>query len=152
MSLKVSITQKAYELVSEGMHAAVLADVVDLGLVDTDFGKKHKGMFVYFVEERDSEGKQKRMFQRFTVSLNAKATLVKILAQLGIKVEGAEADLDALVLGKQVQLLISHADGDGQNKGRKFANITAITKPQVGQNVKAPEDFKRAKDRDNAKA
>lgn len=146
MSLKVTINQ--YELVPEGIHAAVVSDVVDLGIVDTDFGKKDKGMFVYFLETTDSEGKQFRMFQRFTKSLNAKATLVKILNQLGVKVEGAEVDLEA-VLGRQVQLLVTHSDGEGQNKGKRYANITAISKPRLGQSVNAPDDFVRAKDRTN---
>jgi hypothetical protein len=142
--LKVAIQQ--YELVPEGVYAAVLADVVDLGEVATDFGKKLKGRFVYFLEETDSEGKQFRMFQTFTQSLNAKATLTKILGQLGVKVEGAEVDLETLV-GKQCQLMVSHSDGEGVNKGKKFANITGITKPRMGQNVSAPDDFVRAKDR-----
>lgn len=154
MSLKVSITSKVYELVSEGLHPAVLADVVDSGIVDVTFqgitSKKHQGRFVFFVDERDTEGKQKRIFQRFTVSLHAKATLTKLLGQMGITVDpnNKDVDLDALVLGKQVQVLIAHKDGEGAHKGKKFANITAFTKPQVGQNVTAPEDFKRDKDRD----
>lgn len=138
-----------YELVSEGMHGAVIADVEDLGMVDTDFGKKHKAMIVYFTDEDDSTGKQKRMFQRFTVSLNAKATFVKILGQLGVKIEAnKDVDTEALI-GKQVQLLVSHSDGQGASAGKRYANITAITKPTLGQRVEAPADFVRKQDRTN---
>lgn len=151
MALKVSIQQ--YELVPEGIHAAVLADVVDLGLVKSTYkgvtSIKLKGMFVYFLDTLQEDGKQFRLFQRFTQSLNGKATLVKILSQLGEKVPAGakEFDVEAAALNKQVQLFVSHSDGTGDNAGKTFANITAISKPRLGQSVQPPADFVRAKDR-----
>jgi hypothetical protein len=157
--LKVSITNTSYEKPSEGIQAAVLADVVDLGLQDTEFGKKDRARFVYVLEERDTDGRQKRAFQSFTKSFNAKAKLRKVLEQLAkagstaaqdilAKVNAGAKDVDIeSVLGSQVSLLITVEDG---KDGQPFAAITAIMKPASGQDVQPDDDFKRSKDRENS--
>jgi len=151
MSLEVEInsgSSKDFELAEEGAQAAVLADVVDLGVLETDFGPKRKVQLVYVLEECDTEGRQKRVFERFTASLHEKAPLYKRITGpgFGAKVEGAKFDLESL-LGRQLQLVIVHNDGQGKHKGKKFANVQATMKPRMGQNVTVPEDFQRAKDR-----
>lgn len=146
MPLKVQISNTKYENATEGIHPAVLADVVDLGIVEGKFGKKDKGKFVFFIEECDTEGKQKMLSTSFTKSLNAKSTLTKLLKQLGVKVEGEEIDVE-IVLGKQVQLMVTHSDGQGENAGKTYANISGISKAQMGQAVPVPDGFQRVKDR-----
>src|SRR5581483_2384739 len=111
---------------SEGVQAAVLADVVDLGIQETKFGKKDKVRFVYLLEEKDSKGEPKRAFQTFTKSLNEKAQLRKTLAQLGAKFDGKAIDLETYV-GAQVSLVLGFEDG---TDGKKYARIISIMKPR----------------------
>lgn len=143
MSLQVSIQQ--YELPNEGVQAAVLADIVDLGIQDTNFGKKDRARFVYLLEEVDEKGEQKRAFQTFTKSLNEKASLRKTLSQLGAKFDAGAIDLESYV-GKQVSLVIGYEDG---SDGKKYARIVSIMKPRAGQAVQIPDTFVRVKDRAN---
>ena len=145
MALKVSIN--SYELPGEGIQPAVLADVVDLGIQDTNFGKKDRVRFVYLLNETDAKGEPKRAFQTFTKSLNEKASLRKTLTQFGQKFEsGVEVDLESYV-GKQVTLVIAIEDG---TDGKKYVKILSIMKAAAGQNVNIPETFTRNKDRVNA--
>jgi hypothetical protein len=144
MPLTVSISQ--YELPSEGIQAAVLADIVDLGLVDSKYGKKHKVNFVYFLEEVDKEGRQKRVFERFNFTMGDKARLQKRLISLGVKIPADAKEFDIEVaLGVQTSLVIGYSDGDG---GKTYANVISVMKPKAGQSVQVPEDFQRSKDRE----
>src|SRR4051812_31001940 len=89
MSLTVSIdNKKDFETVTEMIQPAVLADIVDKGQVPNKFKPgttQHKCYFVWIVAEEDSEGRNKRVFESFTVSLNEKASLRKRLKELGYK-------------------------------------------------------------------
>jgi hypothetical protein len=70
------------DLISEGIHRAVIADVVDLGLMETEYGcepgddgpcgKEVRGWveFVFFTEETDRAGKQKRISKRFIKAIS----------------------------------------------------------------------------------
>jgi hypothetical protein len=143
----IQVEINSYELPSEGPQAAVLADVIDLGLQDTAYGKKMKVRFVYVLAENDSNGREKRAFGTFTKSLNEKARLRKHLSQLGVKFgpDTKSVDIEALV-GQQVTLVLAIEDGTG---GKQFANIVSVMKPAAGQNVAIPDGFVRAKDRVN---
>lgn len=145
--LKVSITS-TFELPNEGVQAAVLADIVDKGIVETKFGKKPKLQFTWILQEADSKGRQKRVFETFTASLNEKATLRKRLSQMGAKFTEGQKEFDVeSYLGYQATLVIGYADGTG---GEKYANVLSVMKPAAGQDVQIPEDFTRKQDRTNA--
>lgn len=148
MSVKVSI--QSFELPAEGIQPAVLADVVDLGIQETQYGKKHKVRFVWVLAEEDSEGRQKRVFQKFTMSLNQKAGLYKTLTQMGVKVaaDAKEFELEDL-LGTQKQLVIGYSDGDG---GKTYANVVSIMKAAAGQDVQVSDSFTRDKDKEKKSA
>lgn len=144
MAITVSISN--YELPNEGPQAAVLADVIDLGIVDSKFGKKHKVNFVWILAEKDTQDKQKRVYERFTLSLNEKAGLRKRLTQLGAKFDAKTKDFDVeQYVGTQATLVITYNDGDG---GKKFANVLAAMK--ATQEVTLPEGFVRQCDRKDA--
>lgn len=78
-----------WELCPEGSFQAVLAEIVDLGMVESEYnGEKktaHKCLFVYQVIPRDDAGQEIRQANgdrfevaaRFTVSMHEKAALFK---------------------------------------------------------------------------
>lgn len=134
---------KDFEPVSEGVHSAVLADIVDKGVVQTAFGPKHKVMFLWLTDEADEGGQTKYVFQSFTASLHEKAGLRKAVKAIrGRDIEGENFDVETL-LGSQAQLVIQHNEGQD---GKVYANVQAILKPK-GPKVEIPADFTRKKDK-----
>ena len=140
---------KEFEPITEMIQPAVIADVVDKGSVDNLFKpgtKVHKCYFVWLLSETDTEDRQKRAFQSFTVSLNEKASLRKFLATLGFKdfENGKPFDLETLI-GTKRMLVLSEEDGEN---GKKYIKITAtmpLKKGQVGPDI--PSDFVRKGDK-----
>lgn len=149
MSLQVTIdNRKDFEPVTEMIQPAVIADIVDKGEVPNKFkpGKtQHKCYFVWLVAEEDSEGRNKRVFESFTLSLHEKARLRARLKELGYKdfEEGKPFDLETLI-GTNRTLVMAEEDG---TDGGKYVRITATIKLQPGQKaVKIPADFVRKQD------
>ena len=141
MAIVININSgKDFEPVSEGVHAAVLAEVVDKGIQPTPFGDKHKVMLVWLTDEADEDGKTKLVFQSFTASLHEKAGLRKAVKAIRGKDLGAdEANFDIESLkGSQVQLVIQHNES---NSGKVYANVQAIMKAKPGARVTVPSDF-----------
>ncbi len=146
MPIVVNINSgKDFEPVSEGVHAAVLGDVVDKGVVETAFGPKEKVMFTYLTDEADEEGRTKFVFQSFTKSLHDKAGLRKAVKAIrgGKDIDGGSFDLESLI-GAQVQLVIQHNEG---RDGKVYANVASILKPNPKVKVAIPSDFTRRKDK-----
>lgn len=146
MPITININSGAdYEPVSEGVHSAVLADIVDLGVVETSFGPKHKVQFVWMTDEADEGGRTKYVFKRYTASLHEKASLRKDVKQiLGKDIAGNSFDLESLI-GTQKGLIIQHSEG---TNGKVYANIAGYLKPPA--KVAIPSDFVRRKDRTDA--
>ena len=151
LSVDIKGASKDFELVEDMIQGAVLADIVDKGMVDNKFKpgtKVHKCYFVWIVQEEDSEGKQKRVFESFTVSMNSKATLRKRYKEItGQKDEAIDAlktiDLDALIGTKRI-LVLSKEDGDN---GKSFIKVTATMPVKKGQSAPdIPADFVRKQD------
>lgn len=154
---KIDAGGKEFEPVTDMIQPAVLADIVDKGLVPNKFQKaepgkpqpmQHKCYFVWLVAEEDSDGRNKRVFESFTVSLNEKATLRKRLKDFGLtdaklaelKAAGQSVDLDQY-LGTARMLVLSEEDGQD---GKKYVRITAtmpLKKGQVAPEI--PSDFVR---------
>lgn len=139
MAIVININSgKDFEPVSEGVHAAVLAAVVDKGIQPTAFGDKHKVMFVWLTDEADENGKTKFVFQSFTASLHEKAGLRKAVKAIrGKDIDGADFDIESLV-GSQNQLVIQHNEAAN---GKVYANVQAIMKAKPGSRVTIPSDF-----------
>jgi hypothetical protein len=139
MAIVININSgKDFEPVSEGVHAAVLAAVVDKGIQPTAFGDKHKVMFVWLTDEADENGKTKFVFQSFTASLHEKAGLRKAVKAIrGKDIDGADFDIESLV-GSQNQLVVQHNEAAN---GKVYANISAILKAKPGTRVSIPADF-----------
>lgn len=149
MALQVSIDAKTeFEPVTEMIQPGVIADVVDKGLVPNKFKPgtmQHKCYFVWIVAEEDSEGRPKRVFESFTVSLNEKSRLRARLKELGYKdfEPGKPFELDSLI-GTQRMLVLAAEDGEN---GKTYIKITATMALKKGQQpVKVPADFIRKQD------
>lgn len=152
MSLEVSIdNRKDFEAVTEMIQPAVLADIVDKGQVPNKFKPgttQHKCYFVWILAEEDSEGKNKRVFESFTVSLHEKATLRKRVKELrGKDVEaGEKLDLESFIGTKRV--LVMSQEDSAEPGGKPFTKVLAtqpVKKGMVAPDV--PADFIRKKDK-----
>jgi hypothetical protein len=115
----------------EGIHPAVCVDVIDLGLVETEFqGQKrlvNKVRLYFETEQKNEEGKNCTVSKTFTASLHPKAKLADFLGKWRGRpvVPGESIDL-AKLIGANCTLVISHQ----QNLvGRTYASIDAVSKP-----------------------
>jgi hypothetical protein len=115
----------------EGIHPAVCVDVIDLGLVETEFqGQRrlvNKVRLAFETEQRNEEGKNCVISKTFTASLHPKAKLAEFLGKWRGRpvVPGESIDL-AKLIGACATLVISHQ----QNMvGRTYASIDAVSKP-----------------------
>lgn len=147
---------RAFENCPPGATPAVLADVVDLGMVETEFqGQKkiqHKCRLVFLTAKKMTDGRPFYVSQQFTASLYEKGNLARFLAQWLnrplTKAEQKEFDLETLI-GAQAQLNIVHTVSE--KNGKTYANIFSIAPlpkfdPETGlpfQRVEIPSDFKR---------
>ncbi len=115
----------------EGIHPAVCVDVIDLGLVETEFqGQRrlvNKVRLFFETEQKNEEGRSCVISKTFTASLHPKAKLADFLGKWRGRpvVPGESIDLAKLV-GANCTLVISHQ----QNMvGRTYASIDAVSKP-----------------------
>src|SRR5512137_769127 len=115
----------------EGIHPAVCVDVIDLGLVETEFqGQKrlvNKVRVVFETEQKNEEGKNCIVTRTFTASLHPKARLAEFLGKWRGRPVGPGESIDlAKLIGANCTLVISHQ----QNLvGRTYASIDAVSKP-----------------------
>jgi hypothetical protein len=115
----------------EGIHPAVCVDVMDLGLVETDFqGQKkmvNKVKLAFESEALTDDGKRCSVSKNFTASLNPKAKLADFLGKWRGRpvLPGETIDL-AKLLGASCTLVISHQKN---LSGKTYASIDAVSKP-----------------------
>jgi len=115
----------------EGIHSAVCVDVIDLGLVESEWqGQRrlvNKVRLAFETEQINEEGKNCVITKTFTASLHPKAKLAEFLGKWRGRpvVPGESIDLSKLI-GANCTLVISHQ----QNMvGRTYASIDAVSKP-----------------------
>jgi hypothetical protein len=115
----------------EGIHPAVCVDVMDLGLVETDFqGQRrmvNKVKIAFESEAKTQDGKTCMVSKNFTASLHPKAKLAEFLGKWRGRpvLPGETIDLGKLI-GACCTLVISHQ----QNMvGKTYASIDAVSKP-----------------------
>jgi hypothetical protein len=115
----------------EGIHPAVCVDVMDLGLVETEFqGQKrlvNKVKLVFESEQKLEDGTTCTVSRNFTASLHPKAKLADFLGKWrGRAVTPGETVDLAKLIGANCTLVISHQ----QNmSGKTYASIDAVSKP-----------------------
>jgi len=130
-----------------GMHSAVCCDVVDHGMVESQFGIKHKVSLVFLIAENMDNGKPFSVHRKYTASLNEKATLYNDLTSWRGKTFAKE-ELDAFDLEDLINvpcmLNVVHKTEDGKT----YANIASISPlPKGMEKMKVPGDYERRKDR-----
>ncbi len=156
MSLIIKDEKPVYPLAPDGLQDAVLVDVVDLGELDTPFGRKRKLSLVFELEDTNEEGKHYIVTRRYTWSLNEKSNLRKDLERWhGSKFSNEELmngiDMEALI-GLNATLFISH----NESEDKTYANIETVLPRKKGSKVlfyelKPSDDYKRVIDRENYK-
>ena len=129
----------------EGVCNGVCVDVVDLGIVDGNFGPKHMLKVVWETDQLMDDGRPFIVNKRYSASLNEKSNLFKDLkAWRGKPFTSDELrafDMEK-VIGAPCQLVIVHNDKDGS----VFANVQTIIK--AGATRLAPTGkYTRVKDR-----
>lgn len=110
-----------YKLPTPGSVQGVLAEVVDLGMITSDFyGTTNQKVLLCFeiTETVEREGQQVRMIvsRRFTASLNEKAALRKFLegwrGRAFTDEELGGFDLDSIIGANAILSLVHQKDGD----------------------------------------
>jgi hypothetical protein len=130
-----------------GTHQAVCVDVVDLGVEETQWGKKHKVRIKWQIDEDMESGKPFLVQKKYTASLHEKANLRHDLeswrGRAFTESELAQFDLENLI-GANCLVNIIHKPG---SKGGTFANIASIGQLVKGMPKMTSREYTRDKDR-----
>ena len=148
-------TQSSFLPAPEGIHQAILVDILEPYKVTSGkFGPKEVTRFIFEIDIVVPTNKQRFTVssQQLTLSLHEKSNMRKTIEKvIGRSLTAEELDkgfdLDILLLGQQVTLVVEHTQN--ADKTKTYANIALI------QPVKQPfpawkSDFIRFKDRPNA--
>lgn len=142
---------REFELCPKGWTQAVCVDVVELGLIPSQWGEKYKVQLRFQTAKRDSEGRRFLLFSRQTQSMNPRANLYKLVSGwLGRDIPPDEReffDLEEHLLGKNCMIHVVHSEPDAQ--GVVWANIQSITPVQDEMRAIEPEDYTRVIDQDD---
>lgn len=134
----------------EGAHPAVCVDVIDLGMVTTDYrGVKktqHKVRIVWQIDEDQENGKPFVVNQRYTLSLHQKATLRRDLESWRGR-SFSEEELTAFdlenLLGVGAIVNVVHT----RREGSTYSNVAGVMKLMKGVSAPNPRDYVRVCDR-----
>ena len=115
----------------EGIFSAVCVDVMDLGLVETEYQGQHrmkpKVKLVFESEAVTPDGKRCSVAKSVTASLGSKASLTSLLGKWrGRPVQPNETIELSKLIGACCTLVISHQTN---LNGKIYASIDAISKP-----------------------
>lgn len=151
MPIRVKDTSTPMTPAPEGLYQAVCVDVVDLGIVKSSFGDKHKVAVYWQIDQLNEEsGKRFLVTKRYTASLSEKATLRKDLetwrSKKFTKEELDGFDLEVL-LGVNCQIQIVHNASDD---GTVYANVQAVVPIGKGMTKMRPESYVRKIDREKS--
>ena len=148
MSIIAKKPESTFTPCPEGLHHAVCVDVVDLGIVNTSFGDKHKVRIIWQIEDvNDETGRRFDARKPYNLSLHEKATLRKDLESWrGRKFSEEELrgfDLEKLV-GANCQIQVVQDIGD---EGTIYANVQAVVPAPKNVPKMTAQEYVRIKDR-----
>lgn len=135
-----------------GVHQAVCVDVIDKGLIESNFVDERTGakkvqhkidIAWQLVNERRDDGKRFVVYKRYTLSLNEKATLRKDLeswrGRAFTRDEEMGFDVET-VIGANALVNVQH-----NVKGEKtYANVASVMPLMRGMPKAAAENYQRA--------
>jgi len=140
-----------WEMPAEGLHSAVCCDVVDNGMVETQWGIRHEVQLRWQLDETTSEAKPMLIARKFTLSLAEKSALKPFLETWrGKKFSATELegfDLEQLI-NANCQLQVLYAEKDG----RTYANVQAVFPLAKGAAKLAVSEYIRVIDREEQTA
>ena len=133
---------KKFAPAAAGEQQAVLAKVVDMGMVESDWkGKKTLKPNIYFiwqVAEKDEQGQPKRVYDFFVLSNDDRSNLYKRVNQIYGKPAPKAFDYEKMV-GVQRNLLLVHNE-----KGRAVVvGVTPLKPGQAKLEIAPMEDKKK---------
>ena len=154
MSLIVSENRKQFSPPPEGLLHCVCADVVDLGIVEGQFGPQHKVQIIWQTADVDENGKRFLIFRQYTPSLSDKSRLRPMLEswrgkkftaeELGPPKDGKGGfDLEN-VISANCQIQIVHKL---RTDGSKGYDVQAVVPAPKGVPMLKVEGYTRKKDR-----
>jgi hypothetical protein len=151
MAITVKYDQKPFTPAPEGLHQAVCCDVIDLGMMDTPWGRKEKVRLRWQLDEASPDtGKRFDVSGIYTKSLSPKANLRQMLetwrAKRFSEPELQGFDLEKL-LGVNCQVQVIHKAGE---EGQVYANVLAVVPPAKGSLKLTVVDYIREQDRAGA--
>lgn len=139
-----------FEPAPEGLSQVVCVDVVDLGIVKTEFGDKHMVRLIWQLPSTAKSGERHTVSQRYTVSMHTKAKLRQHIEMwIGKKLTPEQLkgfDLEKMI-GFNGQVQITHNVAD---EGKVYANVQAIVPLVAGTPKIAPLNYVRVQDRPKA--
>lgn len=141
----------SFEICPAGSYSAVCCDIVDLGLVESNYSgkvkKQHKVRVAWQVDEKKSSGERFQVSKRYTLSLHEKAALRKDLESWrGVPFSEEQLsgwDIEAVL---NVPCMVSIVQNAAN--GNIYANVTAIMRLPKGMAPLAVDpSYVRFKDR-----
>jgi hypothetical protein len=132
-----------YKDLEEGLHSAVVVDVVDRGQVETQFGVREIVQIIFALDQNGKDGRPLLVARNFNKSLHPKSSLSNAIRQLEGRDPGTSCDLERLIGRNATLNIVLNESG-----GRTYPNIDAILPAQKGSpKLDIPETYVRKKDR-----
>lgn len=131
--------KQSYDLIEEGLYAARLGRVIELGDQEDKYGIKSKVVLGFFVPDLtiniDGEEKQ-RMVWTSKFGLNQTSNPDSTLMKYINAIDGSITHMSQL-LGKPCMIEIKHTKP--KDDGTVYANISNVTKPMRGLDIAEPD-------------
>jgi hypothetical protein len=138
---------KEFPIASEGVTLIVLADVEDLGMVNSEkYGPKPQVRLTWVLDEKDPEGNYFVIRRAFTNSLHEKSNLYGPVTDMLGKKPPVPFDLELLIGTANLGVIKRKVSEQGASKGKTFANIVSFLATKPGQTFAVPAGFVRGKD------
>jgi hypothetical protein len=152
MAVYVQVEEKKYETAPTGPTQAVIVDVIDMGLQETDYGPKDYVAIIYQLATRDSQGKRFQIRERFTKSLTPATAKYKasklrthLESLLDKSLDNSKIDLEKLI-GTNARVYVEHKL---TKKGNTWASLRTAVEPwRDGPEITIEDYTRREKDED----
>lgn len=137
---------KKYEQPDAGMFIGTIIDVVDLGIVQTTYGPKHKIRIVWVLDKNDSEGKPFGVISTYNAKMDERSSLYKDVAKI-FDTPAPPVPFDSEnLLGRTNRLYLKKTTN--AVTGKVYTNVGDILPLALGQSgPQAPQGFIRVKDK-----